>query len=102
GALGVGVDALLGGAGPAPENGGPAVTLEALRGLLEARDACEKRRRRAWGAAAAAAAALLLCGVLAAAFQYDRQVRALQESQEVLQAQFSRTQQELSAQIEEL
>lgn len=102
GALGVGVDALLGGAGPAPENGGPAVTLEALRGLLEARDACEKRRRRAWGAAAAAAAALLLCGVLAAAFQYDRQVRALQESQTALQAQFSRTQQELSAQIEEL
>lgn len=102
GALGVGVDALLGGAGPAPENGGPAVTLEALRGLLEARDACEKRRRRAWGAAAAAAAALLLCGVLAAAFQYDRQVRALKESQTVLQAQFSRTQQELSAQIEEL
>lgn len=102
GALGVGVDALLGGAGPAPENGGPAVTLEALRGLLEARDACEKRRRRAWGAAAAAAAALLLCGVLAAAFQYDRQVRALQESQTVLQAQFSRTQQELSARIEEL
>ena len=102
GALGVGVDTLLGGAGPAPENGGPAVTLEALRGLLEARDACEKRRRRVWGAAAAAAAALLLCGVLAAAFQCDRQVRALQESQTVLQAQFSRTQQELSAQIEEL
>ena len=102
GALGVGVETLLG--GPETEAGGgrPAVTLEALRGLLEARDACEKRRRRAWGAAAAAAAALLLCGVLAAAFQYDRQVRALQESQEVLQAQFSRTQQELSAQIEEL
>ena len=102
GALGVGVETLLG--GPETEAGGgqPAVTLEALRALLEARDAREKRRRRAWGAGAACAALLVLCGFLGAAFQYDRQVRALQQSQAVLQAQFARTQQELSARIEEL
>ena len=102
GALGVGVETLLG--CPETEAGGgqPAVTLEALRALLEARDAREKRRRRAWGAGAACAALLVLCGFLGAAFQYDRQVRALQQSQAVLQAQFARTQQELSARIEEL
>lgn len=102
GALGVGVETLLGGPETDAGGGQPAVTLDALRALLEARDAREKRRRRVWGMGAVCAALLVLCGFLGAAFQYDRQVRALQQSQEVLQAQFARTQQELSTRIEEL
>ena len=51
--LGVSVDALLGSA--APDTAAPAVTLNALRDLLDARDAEEKRRRRLWGCAGGAA-----------------------------------------------
>lgn len=59
--LGVSVDALLGSA--APDTAAPAVTLNALRDLLDARDAEARRRRRgAWLAAAAAAAVLLAVG----------------------------------------
>lgn len=48
-ALGIGVDALLGAENADPAV--PAVTLDALRDLLAARDAEEKRRRRLWGCA---------------------------------------------------
>ena len=49
--LGTGVDALLGAEQADPA--APAVTLDALRDLLAARDAEEKRRRRLWGCAGA-------------------------------------------------
>ena len=52
-ALGIGVDALLGAENADPAV--PAVTLDALRDLLAARDAEEKRRRRLWGCAGGAA-----------------------------------------------
>ena len=52
-ALGIGVDALLGTENADPAV--PAVTLDALRDLLAARDAEEKRRRRLWGCAGGAA-----------------------------------------------
>ena len=60
--LGVSVDALLGCA--APDTAAPTVTLNALRDLLDARDAEACRRRRGAWLAAAAAAALLLVAVL--------------------------------------
>lgn len=99
-ALDVSVDALLGTAQPGgtPE---PTLTLDTLRALLEARDAEKRRRTRLWGGAALAVATLLLCGIFGVAWQYDRQVQALKENYAQVQ-QFSATQSELSAQIQDL
>ena len=99
--LDVSVDVLLGTtqADGTPE---PALTLETLRTLLEARDAQKRRGMRLWGGAALGAAALLLCVLVGVAWQYDRQVDALQQNYQMMQEQFSRTQSELSAQIEDL
>lgn len=76
-ALGIGVDALLGAENADPAV--PAVTLDALRDLLAARDAEEKRRRRLWGCAGGAAF-IILAGLLAGvALQYERQISALNQ-----------------------
>ena len=99
--LDVSVDALLGTARPdgTPE---PALTLDTLRALLDARDAEKRRGIRLWGGAALAVAVLLFCGILGTAWQYNRQVQDLQESYALAQQQFSATQSELSARMEEL
>jgi len=97
--LGVSVDTLLGteAAGPAP-----AVTLDAMRDLLAARDAEEKRRRRLWGGAAGAAF-LVLAGLLAGtALQYERQINALNQNYAAIQSSYAAQQADLSAQISEL
>lgn len=101
-ALDVGVEELLGseaGESGAPE---PTLTLDTLRALLEARDAEKQRRTRLWGGAALGVAVVLVCVLAGVAYQYDRQVRALQQSYAMMQANFSTTQSELSAKIEEL
>lgn len=98
--LGVGVDALLGAEQADPA--APAVTLDALRDLLAARDAEEKRRRRLWGGAAGAAF-LVLAGLLAGtALQYERQIDALNQNYAAIQASYAAQQADLSAQISEL
>ena len=98
--LGVGVDALLGAQAESPA--APAVTLDALRDLLAARDAEEKRRRRLWGGAAGAAF-LVLAGLLAGtALQYERQIDALNQNYAAIQASYAAQQADLSAQISEL
>ena len=98
--LGTGVDALLGAQAESPE--APAVTLDALRDLLAARDAEEKRRRRLWGGAAGAAF-LVLAGLLAGtALQYERQINALNQNYAAIQASYAAQQADLSAQISEL
>ena len=98
--LGTGVDALLGAQAESPA--APAVTLDALRDLLAARDAEEKRRRRLWGGAAGAAF-LVLTGLLAgAALQYERQIDALNQNYAAIQASYAAQQADLSAQISEL
>lgn len=85
--LGTGVDALLGAQAESPE--APAVTLDALRDLLAARDAEEKRRRRLWGGAAGAAF-LVLAGLLAGtALQYERQIDALNQNYAAIQASYA-------------
>lgn len=101
-ALDVGVEELLG--SEAGESGAPAppLTLDTLRALLEARDAEKQRRTRIWGGAALSVAVVLVCVLAGVAYQYDRQVQALQQSYAMMQANFSTTQSELSAQIEEL
>ena len=96
-ALDVGVEELLGsdaGESGAPE---PTLTLDALRALLEARDAEKQRRTRIWGGAALGVALVLVCVLVGVAYQYDRQVQALQQSYAMMQANFSTTQSELSA-----
>lgn len=99
--LDVSVDALLGTAQPdgTPE---PTLTLDALRALLDARDAEKRRRTRIWGGAVLGVAAVLVCVLAGVAYQYDRQVQTLQQSYAMMQENFSATQSELSAQIEEL
>ena len=98
--LGAGVDALLGAEQADPA--APAVTLDALRDLLAARDAEEKRRRRLWGCAGGAAV-VILAGLLAAvAWQYERQISALNQNYAAIQSSYAAQQAELSAQISEL
>ena len=99
-ALGIGVDALLGTENADPAV--PAVTLDALRDLLAARDAEEKRRRRLWGCAGGAAF-IVLAGLLAGvALQYERQISALNQNYAAIQSSYAAQQAELSAQISEL
>lgn len=98
--LGTGVDALLGAEQADPA--APAVTLDALRDLLAARDAEEKRRRRLWSCAGGAAV-VILAGLLAAvAWQYERQIAALNQNYAAIQSSYAAQQAELSAQISEL
>lgn len=98
--LGTGVDALLGAQAESPA--APAVTLDAMRDLLSARDAEEKRRRRLWGGAAGAAF-LVLAGLLAGmALQYERQINALNQNYAAIQSSYAAQQADLSAQISEL
>ena len=98
--LGTGVDALLGAEQADPA--APAVTLDALRDLLAARDAEEKRRRRLWGCAGGAAF-LVLAGLLAGtALQYERQINALNQNYAAIQSSYAAQQADLSAQISEL
>ena len=99
-ALGIGVDALLGAETADPAV--PAVTLDALRDLLVARDAEEKRRRRLWSCAGGAVF-IVLAGLLAGvALQYERQISALNQNYAAIQSSYAAQQAELSAQISEL
>ncbi len=98
--LGTGVDALLGTEPSTPA--APAVTLDAMRDLLSARDAEEKRRRRLWGCAGGATF-LILAGLLAGmALQYERQINALNQNYAAIQSSYAAQQADLSAQISEL
>lgn len=98
--LGTGVGALLGTEPSAPA--APAVTLDAMRDLLSARDAEEKRRRRLWGCAGGAAF-VILAGLLAGmALQYERQINALNQNYAAIQSSYAAQQADLSAQISEL
>ena len=98
--LGVSVDALLGCA--APDTAAPAVTLNALRDLLDARDAEACRRRRgAWLAAAAAAAVLLAVGGGMAA-RLQTRLDGLAGQYGYLSSEVSRTNNDLSARMQEL
>ena len=98
--LGVSVDALLGSA--APDTAAPAVTLNALRDLLDARDAEARRRRRgAWLTAAAAAAVLLAVGGCMAA-RLQTRLDGLAGQYGYLSSELSRTNSDLSARMQEL
>ena len=98
--LGVSVDALLGCA--APDTAAPAEPPNALRALLDARDAEACRRRRgAWLAAAAAAAVLLAVGGGMAA-RLQTRLDGLAGQYGYLSSEVSRTNSDLSARMQEL
>ena len=96
--LGVSVDTLLGTGCSDPA---PAVTLDAMRDLLAARDAEQRRRRRLWGllgAAGTIVAVLLVVQNMA----YQRKMQSLTDSYANLQQQLSSTTAALTARMDEL
>ena len=80
--LGVSVDTLLGteAAGPAP-----AVTLDAMRDLLAARDAEQRKHRRLWGLLGAAAAVVVVLLLVVQNLAYQRKMQSLTDSYAMLQ-----------------
>ena len=97
--LGVSVDTLLGTetAGPAP-----AVTLDAMRDLLAARDAEQRKHRRLWGLLGAAAAVVVVLLLVVQNLAYQRKMQSLTDSYAMLQSQLSSTTADLSTRMDEL
>ena len=97
--LGVSVDTLLGteAAGPAP-----AVTLDAMRDLLAARDAERRKHRRLWGLLGAAAAVVVVLLLVVQNLAYQRKMQSLTDSYAMLQSQLSSTTADLSTRMDEL
>ena len=97
--LGVSVDTLLGteAAGPAP-----AVTLDAMRDLLAARDAERRKHRRLWGLLGAAAAVVVGLLLVVQNLAYQRKMQSLTDSYAMLQSQLSSTTADLSTRMDEL
>ena len=97
--LGVSVDTLLGteAAGPAP-----AVTLDAMRDLLAARDAEQRKHRRLWGLLGAAAAVVVVLLLVVQNLAYQRKMQNLTDSYAMLQSQLSSTTADLSTRMDEL
>lgn len=97
--LGVSVDTLLGteAAGPAP-----AVTLDAMRDLLAARDSEQRKHRRLWGLLGAAAAVVVVLLLVVQNLAYQRKMQSLTDSYAMLQSQLSSTTADLSTRMDEL
>ena len=97
--LGVSVDTLLGteAAGPAP-----AVTLDAMRDLLAARDAEQRKHRRLRGLLGAAAAVVVVLLLVVQNLAYQRKMQSLTDSYAMLQSQLSSTTADLSTRMDEL
>lgn len=97
--LGVSVDTLLGteAAGPAP-----AVTLDAMRDLLAARDAEQRKHRRLWSLLGAAAAVVVVLLLVVQNLAYQRKMQSLTDSYAMLQSQLSSTTADLSTRMDEL
>ncbi|MDO5777287.1 MAG: helix-turn-helix transcriptional regulator [Eubacteriales bacterium] len=92
--LGVSVDTLLGTEAASPA---PAVTLDAMRDLLAARDAEQRKHRRLWGLLGAAAAVVVVQNLA-----YQRKMQSLTDSYAMLQSQLSSTTADLSTRMDEL
>lgn len=97
--LGVSVDTLLGteAVGPAP-----AVTLDAMRDLLAARDAERRKHRRLWGLLGAAAAVVVVLLLVVQNLAYQRKMQSLTDSYAMLQSQLSSATADLSTRMDEL
>lgn len=97
--LGVSVDTLLGTGCADPA---PAVTLDAMRDLLAARDAEQRRRRRLWGLLGAAGAIVAVLLLVVQNMAYQRKMQSLTDSYANLQQQLSSTTAALTARMDEL
>ena len=97
--LGVSVDTLL---GTGCADSAPAVTLDAMRDLLAARDAEQRRRRRLWGLLGAAGAIVAVLLLVAQNMAYQRKMQSLTDSYANLQQQLSSTTAALTARMDEL
>lgn len=97
--LGVSVDTLLGTGCADPA---PAVTLDAMRDLLAARDAEQRRRRRLWGLLGAAGTIVAVLLLVVQNMAYQRKMQSLTDSYANLQQQLSSTTAALTARMDEL
>ena len=97
--LGVSVDTLLGSGCADPA---PAVTLDAMRDLLAARDAEQRRRRRLWGLLGTAGAIVAVLLLVVQNMAYQRKMKSLTDSYANLQQQLSSTTAALTARMDEL
>lgn len=97
--LGVSVDTLLGTGEADPA---PAVTLDALRDLLAARDAEQRRHRRLWGLIGSACAVLAAALLVAQGVAYERKLQSITDSYVTLQNQLSSTTASLTGQMQDL
>ena len=97
--LGVSVDTLLGSGCADPA---PAVTLDAMRDLLAARDAEQRRRRRLWGLLGAAGAIVAVLLMIVQNMAYQRKMQSLTDSYANLQQQLGSTTAALTARMDEL
>lgn len=97
--LGVSVDTLL---GSGCADSAPAVTLDAMRDLLAARDAEQRRRRCLWGLLGAAGAIVAVLLMIAQNMAYQRKMQSLTDSYANLQQQLSSTTAALTARMDEL
>ena len=97
--LGVSVDTLLGTEASSPA---PAVTLDAMRDLLAARDAEQRKHRRLWGLLGAAAAVVVVLLLVVQNLAYQRKMQSLTDSYAMLQSQLSSTTADLSTRMDEL
>ena len=97
--LGVSVDTLLGTEAADPA---PAVTLDAMRDLLAARDAEQRKHRRLWGLLGAAAVVVVVLLLVVQNLAYQRKMQSLTDSYAMLQSQLSSTTADLSTRMDEL
>ena len=97
--LGVSVDTLLGTEAASPA---PAVTLDAMRDLLAARDAEQRKHRRLWGLLGAAAVVVVVLLLVVQNLAYQRKMQSLTDSYAMLQSQLSSTTADLSTRMDEL
>ena len=97
--LGVSVDTLL---GTKAASSAPAVTLDAMRDLLAARDAEQRKHRRLWGLLGAAAAVVVVLLLVVQSLAYQRKMQSLTDSYAMLQSQLSSTTADLSTRMDEL
>lgn len=97
--LGVSVDTLL---GSGCADSAPAVTLNAMRDLLAARDAEQRRSRRLWGLLGAAGAIVAVLLLVVQNMAYQRKMQSLTDSYANLQQQLSSTTAALTARMDEL
>ena len=97
--LGVSVDTLLGTGCADPA---PAVTLDAMRDLLAARDAEQRRHRRLWGLFGAAGAIVAVLLLVVQNMTYQRKMQSLTDSYANLQQQLGSTTAALTARMDEL